>query len=369
MEIMLGKKRVDLVRGLPLRKLTHKLQYYVRLGDASRRAVAFFLVEMHRRKQYQVLGYSSAVHYAVKALDLTKRQARELLRVGMRLEELPEIDRAFSHGEISWTKVREITRVARPENEEAWLEFARARSSEEVQWGVSHARAGRSPVGNGKGTPRAWCRILADVPAHVAVLFDTAVEKCLNEKGEGATHADAIKEIAESYLGQTQEGNGSGDARGKQSVYTVVIHMNRERTEAWMDGESGPVPISTEVAEEAAKTSTVIEANDIEDPGDARTILFGERGTVPPEERDDPVTEAMRRVALARDGHRCVVCGSRCELRAHHLHSRAYGGKTRLEHLVSLCGRCHTANRLKDVMCSPRRKSLFLKDLPLRDCA
>ncbi|TXS90189.1 DUF222 domain-containing protein [Parahaliea maris] len=51
--------------------------------------------------------------------------AREKVRVAHRLEELPLIDAAFEKGEISYSKVRAMTRVATAENEDYLLMIAR----------------------------------------------------------------------------------------------------------------------------------------------------------------------------------------------------------------------------------------------------
>jgi hypothetical protein len=51
------------------------------------------------------------------------RSILEKLRVSDALEGLPAIERALSSGEISWSAVRELTRVAAPETEHEWLEL------------------------------------------------------------------------------------------------------------------------------------------------------------------------------------------------------------------------------------------------------
>lgn len=50
--------------------------------------------------------------------------AREKVRVAKALPELPRLSGALQRGEISYAKVRALTRVAGPENEERLLELA-----------------------------------------------------------------------------------------------------------------------------------------------------------------------------------------------------------------------------------------------------
>jgi hypothetical protein len=50
--------------------------------------------------------------------------AREKVRVAQALKTLPTIAAAFSSGELSYSKVRPLTRVARSDNEDGLLAFA-----------------------------------------------------------------------------------------------------------------------------------------------------------------------------------------------------------------------------------------------------
>jgi hypothetical protein len=52
---------------------------------------------------------------------LTPRSAREHVRVARTLPEVPMIHAAFAHGELSYAKVRALTRVTTAENEEGLL--------------------------------------------------------------------------------------------------------------------------------------------------------------------------------------------------------------------------------------------------------
>ena len=56
--------------------------------------------------------------------DLSLSAARERIRVAHALKILPAIASSFSSGEQSYSKVRALTRVARPDNEEALKAFA-----------------------------------------------------------------------------------------------------------------------------------------------------------------------------------------------------------------------------------------------------
>src|SRR5687768_13416831 len=55
---------------------------------------------------------------------ITRREAGEYLRVAEALQELPVTRAAFSRGELTFTKVRALTRVATSSSEEGLLELA-----------------------------------------------------------------------------------------------------------------------------------------------------------------------------------------------------------------------------------------------------
>jgi hypothetical protein len=63
------------------------------------------------------------------------------------LESLPEVGQALREGAVSWSCVRELTRVATPETESTWLARARGRTVREVEKLVSGHRPGSLPAG------------------------------------------------------------------------------------------------------------------------------------------------------------------------------------------------------------------------------
>ena len=64
---------------------------------------------------------------------ITQREAREYLRVAEALQELPAIRAAFSRGELTFTKVRALTRVATASSEEGLLELAAALTASQLE--------------------------------------------------------------------------------------------------------------------------------------------------------------------------------------------------------------------------------------------
>ena len=70
-------------------------------------------------------GIRSLAHWLNFKCGLGELVAREKVRVARALRSLPSIDAAFERGEISYSKVRAMTRAATPENEAQLLNIAR----------------------------------------------------------------------------------------------------------------------------------------------------------------------------------------------------------------------------------------------------
>ncbi len=76
--------------------------------------------------------------------------ARDKVRVARSLESLPDISAAFRAGQVSYSKVRAMTRVATVENETYLLNIARHGTAAHVdRWSVTTARCNASPSVNG----------------------------------------------------------------------------------------------------------------------------------------------------------------------------------------------------------------------------
>ena len=69
-------------------------------------------------------GARTCAHWIGDALDVEVCTAREWLRIGHALAHLDILDRAFSAGHLSYSKVRSLTRIATPENQVELCELA-----------------------------------------------------------------------------------------------------------------------------------------------------------------------------------------------------------------------------------------------------
>src|SRR3989441_12860437 len=78
-------------------------------------------------------GFSSCAAWLSWRVGLDLGAARERVRVARALGTLPRLARALARGELSYAKVRALTRVAKPETEERLLPGGRAGTADHVE--------------------------------------------------------------------------------------------------------------------------------------------------------------------------------------------------------------------------------------------
>jgi hypothetical protein len=78
-------------------------------------------------------GFRSCADWLSWRVGLSRGAAREHVRVARALGTLPRLAHALACGELSYSKVRELTRVATPETEERLLAVGRAGTAEHVE--------------------------------------------------------------------------------------------------------------------------------------------------------------------------------------------------------------------------------------------
>ena len=125
---------------IPAEHLEHEM-----LGLAGHLAAAtcsFLLMvgEYDARRSWESWECLSCAHWLNWRCGVGMTAAREQVRVGRRLRELPVLREVFARGEISYSKVRAITRVARPGNEAKLVELARWATASQMERACSALR-------------------------------------------------------------------------------------------------------------------------------------------------------------------------------------------------------------------------------------
>jgi hypothetical protein len=297
------------------------------------------VAEVDRRGRWTEHGFDSCAAWIAWRCALTPRAAREHVRVARRLPELPATHAAFACGELSYAKVRALTRVATAENEEELLHPARTCTAAQLERVLRAYRrvtlqearelqedAYLSVFWEHDGALEIRGRLAPEDGALVLRALD-ALRDSLWQKGRGsaeprparqASNAEALVAVAALALAH----DGDGPAGGER--YQVVVHAD-EAALAHDDGDC-ELDDGSALAPETVRRLAC----------DASVVRDGRKSrTIPP---------ATRRALRRRDGGcRFPGCENRRFVDAHHVHHWAKGGETTLENLVLLCRRHHRA--------------------------
>jgi hypothetical protein len=305
-------------------------------------------------------GFPSCAHWLCWRVGLDLGAARERVRVARALEALPRLAEALARGEVSYSKVRALTRVATPETEARLLAVGRAGTASHVErivrgWRrvdqLAEAREARLQHASralhvfrdedgtvsirGRLTPEAGALLLRALDAARETLYQRA------RRAEGAPaveerptfaqqQADALGLLAETALHHELDPGAPGER------YQVVVHVDDEVLEdPAHEGQTAleeGIRVSAETSRRlACDAGRVIMRHD----EDGRIVEVGARTrTIPP---------ALRRALHHRDKNcRFPGCGVRVA-EGHHVRHWANGGPTTLGNLVLLCRRHHRA--------------------------
>jgi len=316
------------------------------------------LLEMIREFDVRVgwgNGFQSCAHWLNYRIGLGLHAAREQVRVARALANLPLIAQAFARGQLSYSKVRALTRVATPETEERLLKFAGHGTAAHVEHLVGAwrqvDRAAENQLTAQRQKSRALYlyqdddgmvvvrgRLTPEVGAVVRQALDAARDRMYakarvnDPEGDPPSHgqqqADAFGMIAEAALHHDLDPGTSG------ARYQVVVHVDasvladpdQPGQSVLEDGQHVPAETSQRLACDASRVVMRHDADGL------ITEIGGRTRTIPP---------SLRRALQYRDeGCRFPGCGSRYT-QGHHIRHWAHGGPTKLSNLVLLCRRHH----------------------------
>ena len=303
-------------------------------------------------------GFRSCAHWLNWRTGLDLGTAREKVRVAKALGVLPLLSEAMGCGELSYSKVRALTRVATPENEAELLEFARAGTAAHVEklvraWRrvdrqdeVQHENRRHASrylqaytdddgmvVLKARLDPEVGAAVMKALEAAEQVLYDRERET-KDEWGDGVPlqqrRADALGLVAESAL------DGGMDNGTRADRLQVVVHVDEQVLE---DPEAPGVSMLEDGTDVSAETSRRLAC----DAGKVVMKHDSEGNILDVGRRTRTIPTPIRRALTVRDkGCQFPGCGLKfCE--AHHLKHWADGGRTSLENLVLLCRHHHRA--------------------------
>ena len=358
-----------------------------RLGDeiatlsahihAATHRLLMLIADFDRRRGWDADGQRSCAHWLALRTGIDLGAAREKVRAARALEVLPLTSAAMARGELSFSQVRALSRVAEPDTEGALLELATGATTEQLERMVrawkkntraDEAAAERARyesrmvsvfpgddgmyVIRGRVTPEVGALLMRAIEAAGDVLFHErrAAASADTERDAAQRRADAIGLLAERALAAgfgNQVQSRDNDARAvdaspaiplsgtRAQRYQVLLHVDRATLSA--NGEPGRAEledgtrVSAETCRRLACDASIVKVTHADDG----SVLDLARKT-------RTISPALRRALEVRDrGCRFPGCGLRFT-DAHHVHHWADGGATSLANCLLLCSYHHT---------------------------
>src|SRR5215831_11340389 len=124
----------------PIRELEAEITQLAGSLNAATHRWLTLIAEFDNRNGWMDWATQSCAHWLNWKLGIALGAAREKVRVAHALEKLPKISAAMERGELSYYKVRELTRVACPATEDTLLMIALHGTATHVETVVRHFR-------------------------------------------------------------------------------------------------------------------------------------------------------------------------------------------------------------------------------------
>ena len=247
---------------------------------------ADWLLEGKRVRVHEPLGFATYLEYLERIFGYGPRLAMERLRVAEALVRLPVLRDALAANALSWSAVRELSRVAVPATEAEWIACAKGKSVRQVEEMVSGRRAGDGP--SDPADPGATRHVLRlEVSGDALAAFREARRKLELEVGHSLDDDAAVRMLAHHALG--------GPADPGRAPYQVAMTVCEQCGRGTRDG-SGQVFALEPHQVEAALC-------------DAQKISLTHVGGEPGEPATQTIPPRIRRLVWRRDHGRCCVPG------------------------------------------------------------
>jgi hypothetical protein len=345
-------------------------------------------------------GFVSCAQWLAWRIGIGPKAAREKVRVARALGSLRKVDVLFGRGELSYSKVRAITRVATPETEQDFIDVAMHATAAQLERLTRCYLRCTSSDGDGLPRPseRRYLRrgetlggmIKIEIqlsPEEAALVWD-AIEAACERAQVGERQAGAVP-VGEGFAEVSGEASAElrDDASAKPRDNTSAEPNDDRSAEPWAQNQPSTEPtceqrradaivdLARAYLEQRPRTRgsgyelvLLSSQQQLEDgPGGVGGFLsdgtpvplavarmlacdsgcvdvtVDERGELLDiGRRSRSIPAAIGRALWLRDGGcRVPGCGRRRHLHGHHLRGWAEGGATKLDNLVLLCSGHH----------------------------
>jgi hypothetical protein len=293
-------------------------------------------------------GLDCTARWLAWRCDLSMATAREKVRVAQALKHLPLISAAFATGELSYSKVRSLTRVANVANEEDLVAFALRNTTRHVADYCRELRMG-TPASIDiaerafshrflrlrRDADRGMLSVTVELPLEAGELIEKALDKarddaCLEipdlvDTSWSKRQADAFVTMLKEYL----QGSESDETRKSSDNYLVNIHVDQSA----LAGEVGRSSVPIETVKRLCCDGQAVVMTETKD---GEPLSIGRKSRVVP--------KGIERAVRARDNNCCTFpgCNNSRFLHCHHVEHWSNGGDTSLDNLLLLCTKHHT---------------------------
>ena len=344
---------LTLLAEMPLERLEEEISSFAGRLASSTAMWLCWIAAYDAREGWAGWHAKSCAHWLNWRCGVDPRTAREHVRVARALEGFPLIRQMFLDGEISYSKVRAITRVAIPENEDYLVRLARDGTASQVERvcagirrrnrneeedaknAIENQHVKYSNNGDGTATISITVPIVQAKRAHGAIL-DRADAHISERSAAGATRTETIERLggAARIRAETACAVLDGTIQTAEMPATdmlLVVDLDEaDNGDCTFDHERIAPIVAKRLACDARLQLAVEDA-----VGDALGIGRASR----------IVPRRIRRAMARRDKNMCRFpgCDATRRLHAHHVIHWLDGGPTELDNLVSLCHFHHHA--------------------------
>jgi 5-methylcytosine-specific restriction endonuclease McrA len=294
-----------------------------RTGNRGRLSLCEALRVLHETRLYFDLGFPTIAAYAGAFFQLRRSEAFEHVRVAKAMTRLTQLRDAFGQGQLSWSVLKAVSRVASVESQADWIRFARRNGVERTLAEARDARRSR------RDAPRDASFGLPNLDQKLILRFTRS-------------DMEKVRGWLERHCLLVAESTGSDDVSLEQAILYLCERDAVLASEGDGAGERG-VAYRAQIAYQQCpdcKRSRVATRDGFLEVPEAEVARF--EGSAERVSIDGPTPPALRRRVMAREGGRCgnPRCGNRAD-HCHHIVFRSEGGKTELANEVAVCATCH----------------------------
>jgi hypothetical protein len=249
----LGGDRAMVERGAVLDDEWQVIDRSLRRNARWRAAIdaddARLLREAERVQIWKPLGMVNMTDYLERVLGWGPRTAQQGMQVARALEHLPVITEALSTGELPFSAVRELVRVATPSTEAAWSAHVGGMNFRQIEEAVAGHKPGDLPTDAPDPELRTH-RVVLELSGAAYALWRQA-GLALDEMHEGRLDDDARATAMATAVLERCNALVAGTEPDGRATYQIALTVCRRCDQAWQEGGGVQVPVDAAMLERA----------------------------------------------------------------------------------------------------------------------